>query len=134
MEPASEFAYCSVGSIPEQLDPGMLYHSERFALASHLCACGCGFEAVTRIEPQWYTLQVSDGKPTLSPSIGNASFPCRSHYFIRRGRVAWAGEYTPEMIAVARRLDNPRAHPVSVPLYRRLLARLRTWLVQIFRK
>lgn len=44
------------------------------------------------------------------PSIGNSSFPCRSHYFIIDGGVRWAGTYTDEMIALARERDNPRAH------------------------
>lgn len=106
------FRYVSVDRLPERLEAGVLYHAAAFGIAAHLCACGCGFEAVTRLAPDRWTLRLSGGLPTLTPSVGNASFPCRSHYFIAGGRVCWAGVYTPEMIATARQHDNPRAHPL----------------------
>ena len=28
--------------IPKQLSPGILYVTERYSVAAHLCACGCG--------------------------------------------------------------------------------------------
>ena len=37
--------------------------------------------------PRW----AENGMTTLDPSIGNWSFACRSHYFMRKGRVVWAG-------------------------------------------
>jgi uncharacterized protein DUF6527 len=36
---------------------------------------------------------------SLFPSIGNWSFPCRSHYWIDGGRVIWADEWSDDMIA-----------------------------------
>lgn len=105
-----EFLYRPVERIPEDLEPGVLYHVPQYSIASHLCACGCGFEVVTALQARRWRLSVSQGKPTLTPSIGNGSLPCKSHYFIINGRVRWAGVYTTQMIERARRRDNPRRY------------------------
>jgi hypothetical protein len=122
------FEYEPVSAIPPKLQPGVLYHSARHQLAAHLCACGCGREVVTGLRPERWTLDVIDGAPSLTPSVGNGSFPCRSHYFITQGRVRWAGLYTDRMIALARRRDNPRAHSAQRSLWRRAVAVVRRFL------
>ena len=104
------FEYRKVSAMPEVLDSGVLYHAPAYGVASHLCACGCKYEAVTRLASDRWSLSFGDRGPSLWPSIGNGSFPCRSHYFILNGAVRWAGKYTDEMIAMARAQDNPRAH------------------------
>jgi hypothetical protein len=76
--------------MPEPLEPGVLYVSRKYEVAIHLCACGCALETVTPIGAGDWTLTVADGKATLSPSIGNWQFPCRSHYWICGGAVVWA--------------------------------------------
>jgi len=43
---------------------------------------------------------------TLDPSIGNWSFPCRSHYRIRNNRVRWAAPMSRERIEVNRTHDR----------------------------
>jgi hypothetical protein len=40
-----------VDHMPEQLQEGVLYVSGRYALAMHLCCCGCGGEVVTPLSP-----------------------------------------------------------------------------------
>jgi hypothetical protein len=77
--------------IPEDLQPGMLYISERYATASHLCCCGCRQTVVTPLNPAKWRLTERGGKISLSPSIGNWSFACQSHYWIEGDRVRWAG-------------------------------------------
>jgi hypothetical protein len=42
---------------------------------------------------------------SLSPSIGNWQFPCRSHYWIRENAIVWAGSMTEAEIAAVRRRD-----------------------------
>lgn len=69
---------------------GVLYVSEPYGVASHLCACGCGSETVTPLGPGGWSLNWVDGKATLNPSIGNFQIPCRSHYWIQEGTVRWA--------------------------------------------
>lgn len=77
--------------VPEKLEPGTLYVSMKYETAVHLCACGCNEKTVTPFG-SWtesWTLTVTDGKVTLSPSIGNFQMPCRSHYFIESNQVRW---------------------------------------------
>jgi len=48
-----------------------------------------------------------DGKTvSLEPSIGNWSFPCQSHYYIRKNRVKWAPKWSREQIERGRRQDS----------------------------
>lgn len=82
-------AHRFVGNIPERLDPATLYVSLPHATAVHLCACGCGSEVVTPIDQTDWTLTWDGTTVSLEPSVGSAALPCRSHYFLRRGRVVW---------------------------------------------
>ncbi|MEJ1962933.1 MAG: DUF6527 family protein [Gammaproteobacteria bacterium] len=92
--------------IPERLEDGVLYISEKYGTATHRCCCGCGQEVVTPLGPADWKLQVLNDGVTLYPSIGNWSFVCRSHYWIRNGRVIWAGAMTQQQIARGRMLDR----------------------------
>ena len=92
--------------IPDELDPGTIYVSIRFATASHLCCCGCGNKVVTPIRPTDWKL-IFDGKTiSLDPSIGNWSFPCQSHYWLRNNRVRWAPRWSKEEIERGRSHDR----------------------------
>jgi hypothetical protein len=77
--------------MPDTLEQGVLYVSERFQLAIHLCACGeCGIKTVTPFgSPQGWDYSYENGEVTLHPSIGNQQFPCRSHYWVRRNVIEW---------------------------------------------
>jgi len=92
--------------VPEDLEQGTIYVSIRFATASHLCLCGCGNKVVTPIRPTDWKL-IFDGKTvSLDPSIGNWSFPCQSHYWIRNNRVKWAPKWSREEIERGRRYGH----------------------------
>jgi hypothetical protein len=92
--------------IPDELERGTLYISIRFATASHLCCCGCGNKVVTPIRPTDWKL-IFDGKTvSLYPSIGNWSFPCQSHYWIRNNRIEWAPKWSRKQIEHGRLRDN----------------------------
>jgi len=57
---------------------------------------------ITPLSPvQWRLTDGPDG-PSLRPSIGNWSLPCRSHYWISRGRVKWAGDLSDDKIREGR--------------------------------
>src|SRR5690606_1920140 len=72
-------------------EDGILYISEEFGLAIHRCCCGCGSPTVTPISgPNHWDFTKNGNKVTLHPSIGNFSFPCKSHYWIRDNEVIWA--------------------------------------------
>jgi hypothetical protein len=92
--------------IPEQLEDGVLYVSQRYRTATHRCCCGCGSEVVTPLGPAHWTLEVVNGAVTLRPSIGNWSLPCRSHYLIRQGKVTWARDMGSDEIERRRRRDQ----------------------------
>jgi len=76
--------------MPKELEPGILYVSEEFDVAGHICACGCGNEVMTPLGPtEWSFAESSDG-PSLTPSIGNWQLPCKSHYWISGGKIEWS--------------------------------------------
>ena len=75
--------------IPKERQEGVLYISIPYATAVHNCFCGCGLKVVTPISPVGWQLTFDGETITLFPSVGNWSFPCRSHYFIRRDTVVW---------------------------------------------
>ena len=81
-----------VASVPEQIDPGLLYISLDFATMMHLCACGCGREVVTPLSPKDWRMTYDGQSVSVHPSVGSWSLPCRSHYVIKRGKIRWAGD------------------------------------------
>lgn len=92
--------------IPERLQPGVLYISKRFRTASHLCCCGCGLKVVTPLNPAKWSLSDHGSSVSLSPSVGNWSFPCRSHYLIIRNHVRWAGQISQRQAAAVKQRDR----------------------------
>lgn len=92
--------------IPEVLDEGVLYISITYATALHRCACGCSREVVTPLSPTFWRMTFDGETISLYPSIGNWYFPCRSHYWIDRGRVRWARVWTEDEVKAARREDD----------------------------
>ena len=94
--------------IPDKLQDGTLYISMGYATASHNCACGCGKEVVTPFTPTDWKLAYNGESVSLSPSIGNWSYPCRAHYFIRNNRIVWAANMSQKAIASGRRIDRAR--------------------------
>jgi len=95
-----------VTQIPERLEDGVLYISAEYSTAAHRCMCGCGKEVVTPLTPTDWSLSYDGDTVSLSPSIGNWSFPCRSHYWIRRNRVQWAGDMPQSLINAGRVKDR----------------------------
>jgi len=94
-----------VEKFPERLEPGELYLAMEFATAVHLCACGCGNKVITPFSPTDWQMSFDGETVSLKPSIGNWSFRCRSHYWVRSGRVVWAGDMSQEAINAVRNRD-----------------------------
>lgn len=90
MKPDKPIRHQFVEFMPEQLEPDTLYISLPYQTAIHLCACGCGIKTVTPLGYDGWLLTYANETVSLSPSIGNQQFPCRSHYWIRESRVVWA--------------------------------------------
>ena len=106
MTSASHLRPKFVEFIPDRLEPGVLYISRRYATASHLCCCGCAREVVTPLNPAKWRITEHEGKVSLAPSVGNWSFPCRSHYWINANRVQWATAMAPEIIQAVQARDR----------------------------
>ncbi|MCW3111052.1 MAG: hypothetical protein JWQ09_5558 [Segetibacter sp.] len=82
-----------IDHIPEQIENGKLYISIKFCTAIHNCCCGCGNEVVTPISPEDWRLAFDGKSVSLSPSIGNWSFKCQSHYWIVNNEVEWCRKW-----------------------------------------
>lgn len=92
--------------IPAELAEGVLYVSTTYRTVVHTCACGCGNKVVTPISPADWQLLYDGDTISLTPSIGNWSFPCRSHYWIRHNQIRWSGAWTDERITAGRARDD----------------------------
>ena len=88
--------------IPKELEDNVLYISIRFRTAIHKCACGCGIKTVTPLSPTDWMLIFNGKSVSLRPSIGNWSFPCQSHYWIRENDIEWAPKWDKKMIKKGR--------------------------------
>ena len=116
--------------MPQDLTPGVLYVSEEFGAAAHLCACGCGTKVRTPLAPTEWSLRETDNGPTLRPSVGNWQQACQSHYLITDGEVVWAERWTAEEIAEGRRREEKRRRKH----YDSLVRRLWWWIRGLFKR
>ena len=105
MSQVLSFRPAFVDEVPDELSYGVLYVSIEHASMIHLCACGCGSEVVLPLTPEDWKLIYNGEDVSVSPSVGNWSLPCRSHYFIRSGEVVWAGDWSEERILDGRNAD-----------------------------
>jgi hypothetical protein len=90
MSRVSEVEHEFVVSLPDELEPGILYVSLEYGAVAHLCCCGCGNQVYTPLKPNRWRLTFDGEAVWLCPSIGNWNFPCESHYWILGSKVRWA--------------------------------------------
>jgi hypothetical protein len=120
--------------MPSELSQGILYVSSEYAVAGHLCACGCGAKVITPLGPAEWNYSEREGYPTLYPSIGNWQLPCRSHYLITAGRIQWAGQWSDAQVGAGRRAEEHRrqAHYQSIDRGRGFWVRHWNWVRGLF--
>lgn len=94
--------------IPETLEQGIIYISIEYSTAVHTCVCGCGNEVVTPIAPTDWDLTLHGDSVSLYPSIGNWSFDCKSHYWLKKGKVIHCGRWTTAQIESGRNQEKKR--------------------------
>lgn len=94
-----------VDLMPAEREASVVYVSMKYSTAVHDCLCGCGMKVVTPIRPDKWTLTYDGEAISLSPSIGNWSFQCKSHYWIRGGRVLEAGPMSDDAVSYGRARD-----------------------------
>lgn len=125
-----------VDHVPDRIEEGILYVCTPYASAVHSCCCGCGTEVVTPLSPTDWSLTFDGESVSLDPSIGNWSFPCRSHYWITRNRVRWAPTWSKtqvdsgraaDRLAKARYFAKSDATAPAKPADRGFLRRLKGW-------
>lgn len=95
-----EFTVQFVDYMPEEINQGELYVSMKFSVVIHLCACGCGEKVVTPLSPEDWQLKYDGEAISLSPSIGNWDFPCRSHYWIKKNKIVNAEKWDTNEIRI----------------------------------
>jgi hypothetical protein len=122
--------------MPKELRPGVLYVSEEFGTAAHLCACGCGSKIRTPLGATEWSIKETPAGPSLSPSVGNWQQACQSHYFIDQGEVVWAPKWTPQQVAAGRAGEQARRRAYFDDLDRQrrrgILRRIWLWLRRIW--
>ncbi len=118
--------------VPRDLAPGVLYVSLEYAVAAHLCACGCGAKVVTPLGPAEWTFSESAGRPTLRPSIGNWQLPCRSHYVISDGRIHWAKAWSNAQVIAGRNAEEERRRDYYKSRERSFWQQVWDWLRKLF--
>jgi hypothetical protein len=95
-----------VKHIPDCLETGMIYVSIDYATVVHKCCCGCGNEVITPLSPTDWKLVFDGQSISLNPSIGNWSFACQSHYWIKSNKVKWDQKLSQEKINAGRSRDE----------------------------
>lgn len=95
----SELVYRIIESekLPPQVGSFEFHYSRRFEMAALSCACGCGHRVMLNLLDQHHLL-IEGGLPTITPSILVSDAPCLSHFFIRRGRVVWAQQWSQKTV------------------------------------
>jgi uncharacterized protein DUF6527 len=106
MKPETILTHEFVEYIPNRLKDWTIYVSVTFAIVAHKCCCGCGNEVVTPLSRAYWQLTFDGESISLYPSIGNWSFDCQSHYWIRHNKVKWAPRWSREEIDSGRAWDR----------------------------
>ena len=91
--------------IPNNPEQDVLYISVEYRTAVHLCVCGCGNKVVTPLSPTDWELRFDGKTVSLSPSIGNWNFECKSHYFITQNKIRHARRWEDWEIEDGRQAD-----------------------------
>ena len=136
-------SYELVKSIPNELEEQTLYVCMDYATVVHKCCCGCGQEVVTPLSPTDWKLIYDGESISLSPSIGNWGFECRSHYWIKKNSVRWAGQWSRKQIEAGRAYDlrakdryyadiGKDPQDVEYPIFDKLCKRLWRWVSRLW--
>jgi hypothetical protein len=130
-----KFILQRVQYMPSKLEVGVLYLSEEFGTAAHLCACGCGSKIRTPIGPTEWSVKETKAGPTVWPSVGNWQKACESHYVITGGAVEWAPKWSPEQVVAGRQREVERRNAYFEELYPSgIWQRLLRWVKSFFKR
>lgn len=81
-----EYTPVFVETMPDNYERGKVYISETYKVANHICLCGCDNMTVMPFgDPKyWQLVKESNGTVSFIGSVGNYSFPCKSHYIMTK--------------------------------------------------
>ena len=116
-------------TLPPQVGAFEFHYSRRFEMAAVACACGCGHRVMLNLLDQ-HQLVIEGGLPTVTPSILVSDAPCLSHFFIRRGQVQWAEQWSKK--TVDRIMQSQVRRHVEQDQKRSLLRRCADWFASLF--
>jgi len=92
---AAPFRAIFVDEFPDSLRPRAIYIAGETGhawAASMVCPCGCGdmiqLNLLPQVRPCWQVETHEDGTVSIAPSVWRQQ-GCRSHFFVRRGRIDW---------------------------------------------
>ena len=89
------YASEKVEDLPDALEPKTLYivGEDSPWAAALLCPCGCKeviqISLIANDNPRWRLFEHTDKTMSIFPSIRRTK-NCCAHFFLRRGRIAWA--------------------------------------------
>ena len=109
------FEHRFVENIPDKLEQQVLYIALDCGAVVHLCACGCGNESVTPLGRTDWSITYDGETISLTPSVGNWSFACRSHYFVTKDIIRWAPKWSTKQIGEGRQYDRALKNGVVRP-------------------
>jgi hypothetical protein len=114
-KPPKKISHVFVTHMPPKgsLKDDTVYISLEFNTVLHKCACGCGAEISTPLTPKDWNLIYNGETISLEPSVGNWSYPCRSHYIINKGWVIWADDWSDAKIKSARKVEQENRSKVN---------------------
>ena len=90
----------------EDMEGGVIYISLDYDTVVHNCVCGCGQQVVTPLSPTDWKLIYNGESVSLYPSIGNWEFDCKSHYWVKEGKVIWAEMWSEQRVCSGREADQ----------------------------
>jgi hypothetical protein len=92
--------------IPDEVADDTLYISIDYGITIHKCMSGCGLDVALPLSPFQWKLIFDGDTVSLFPSVGNWSYPCRSHYWIERDTAVWAPAWSRAKIEASRSRDR----------------------------
>jgi len=89
------YKYKFVEDVPDELRPDILYiisNDDFYWQVLMLCPCGCKkalhMNLMKGNNPSWKYEIDKKKRISLHPSV-NRTFGCKSHFFLRKGRIVW---------------------------------------------
>jgi hypothetical protein len=95
-----------VSRVPSEIKEGIIYISTDVNTAVHLCPCGCKTEIITPIDPNEWKFTYDGETISLYPSVGVWGAQCKSHYWITKNKIEWAGTYSENEIREVRKNEK----------------------------